>query len=264
MSETKLFAVTGNPILHSRSPEIFQAAFKALGLDNCYYLRFASSRAREITQAMREVPIFGFNVTSPFKEKVIPLLDGLDDGARKIGAVNLIVNEGGRLKGLNTDVMGVAQAFLENGVTLAGKKAVVLGAGGAAKAAVAALTEAGTDVVIINRTSKKAESLAERFACRASLMENLGKEISKTDIFVSCLSAGIDIVPVHSLRKGLVVLDANYGETSALAREGARNGCTIINGQEWLLYQGVKAFTFFTGIQKSNGVASQLNYRLRF
>ena len=250
MSEGKIFAVTGNPILHSRSPEIFRAAFKVLGLDNYYYLRFASSRVEEIVQAMRETIVYGFNVTSPFKEKVIPLLDDLDDGARKIGAVNLIVNEGGRLKGFNTDVMGVEQAFLENGVTLAGKKAVVLGAGGAAKAAVVALTAADTDVTVMNRTFKKAEFLAERFTCRASLMEDLRKEIAKADILVSCLSAGIDIVPVHSLRQGLVVLDANYGETSALVREGARNGCTMIDGREWLLYQGVKAFTFFTGIQK--------------
>ena len=178
MSEGKIFAVTGNPILHSRSPEIFRAAFEALGLDNYYYLRFASSRAEEIVQAMREATVSGFNVTSPFKEKVIPLLDDLDDGARKIGAVNLIVNEGGRLKGFNTDVMGVEQAFLENGVTLAGKKAVVLGAGGAAKAAVAALTEAGTDVVIINRTFKKAEFLAETIYLQGVIDGGPGKRNS--------------------------------------------------------------------------------------
>jgi shikimate dehydrogenase len=250
MSEEKLFAVTGNPILHSRSPEIFQAAFKTLDLDNYYYLRFAASRAEEIVQAMRKITICGFNVTSPFKEKLIPLLDDLDDGARKVGAVNLIINEGGRLKGFNTDVMGVAQAFLENGVILAGKKAVVLGAGGAAKAAVAALAEAGTDVMVINRTFKKAQSLTETFTCRAVPMEDLGKEVAKADVLVSCLSVGIHVVPVHSLRQGLVVLDANYGETTALMREGAHNGCTIIDGREWLLYQGVKAFTYFTGIQK--------------
>jgi len=89
MSEGKILAVTGNPILHSRSPEIFRAAFEASGLDNYYYLRFASSRAEEIVQAMREATVYGFNVTSPFKEKVIPLLDSLDDGVRKIGAVKI-------------------------------------------------------------------------------------------------------------------------------------------------------------------------------
>ena len=81
-------------------------------------------------------------------------------------------------------------------------------------------------------------------------MEDLGKEIAKADILVSCLSAGIHVVPVQRLRQGLIILDANYGETTALVREGAVNGCTIIDGREWLLYQGVKAFTYFTGIQK--------------
>lgn len=250
MSEGKLFAVTGNPILHSRSPEIFQAAFKALGMDNYYYLRFASSQAEEIVQAMREIPISGFNVTSPFKEQVIPLLDDMDDGARKIGAVNLIVNDNGKLKGFNTDMMGVKNAFLENGVTLTGRKAIVLGAGGAAKAAVAALVAAGTNVVVINRTFKKAESIAETFTCRVAPVEDMGKEIAEADILVSCLPVGKHVVPVHSLRQGLVILDANYSETTALVKEGTHNGCKIIDGREWLLYQGVKAFTYFTGIQK--------------
>jgi shikimate dehydrogenase len=250
MSEGKIFAVAGNPILHSRSPEIFQAAFSALSMNDHYYLRFASSRAQEITRAMKDIPVSGFNVTSPFKEKVLSLLDETDDGARKIGAVNLIVNENGRLKGFNTDITGVENAFLENNVMLTGKKAVVLGAGGAAKAAVAALTAAGTDVVVINRTFKKAQSLSETFTCRAVPMEELGKETAEADILVSCLPVGKGVVPLHALRQGLVILDANYGETTTLVSEGARNGCTIIDGREWLLYQGAKAFTCFTGIQK--------------
>jgi shikimate dehydrogenase len=250
MSEMKIFAVAGNPILHSRSPEIFRAALNALGMDNYYYLRFASSRIEEITQAMRDMLISGFNVTSPYKEEIVPLLDDVDGAARKIGAVNLIVNENGKLKGFNTDVMGVEGAFLENGITLAEKKAVVLGAGGAAKAAVAALTAAGTDVVVINRTFKKAESIAETFTCRACPIEGLEKEIEAADILVSCLPVGKHVVPTHALRQGLTILDANYGETTALVREGTQNGCTIIDGREWLLFQGVRAFTYFTGVQK--------------
>ena len=187
MSEMKIFAVAGNPILHSRSPEIFRAALNALGMDNYYYLRFASSCAEEITQAMRDVLISGFNVTSPYKEEIVPLLDDVDDAARRIGAVNLIVNENGKLKGFNTDVTGAENAFLENGIILAGKKAVVLGAGGAAKAAVAALAAAGTDVVVINRTRKKAESIAETFTCKVAPIEDLEKEIEAADILVSCL-----------------------------------------------------------------------------
>ena len=229
---------------------MFRAAFKALGVDDYYYLRFASSGVQEITQAIKNMPISGFNVTSPYKEEIVPLLDDVDEVAHKIGAVNLIVNENGKLKGFNTDIMGVENAFLENGVTLAGKKAIVLGAGGAAKAAVAALAAAGADVVIINRTLKKAECLAETFTCRAAPVEDMEKEIAEADILVSCLPVGTRVVPAHALRQGLVILDANYGETTTLVSEGARNGCTIIDGREWLLHQGVKAFTYFTGIQK--------------
>jgi shikimate dehydrogenase len=249
MSEIKLFAVTGNPILHSRSPEMFQAAFKALGLDNCYYLRFASSRAEEIVQAMRDIPVSGFNVTFPFQEKVVPLLDEVDETAQKIGAVNMIINEKDRLKGYNTDVMGMEEAFFKNGVIPAGKRAVVLGAGKAAKAAVVALTEAGTDVVIINRTLKKAKFLAETFSCRASSVEHLQKEIAEADILVSCLPADVNAGAFHSLRQGLVILDMNSGETTALVKEATHKGCTIIDGKEWLLFHGIKAFTYFTGMQ---------------
>jgi shikimate dehydrogenase len=248
MSETKLFAIAGNPALHSRSPQMFHAAFRALGMDNCFYLRFAASRAEEVLKAMREVPISGFNVTSPFKEEIVPLLDDVDETARRIGAVNAIIAEGDRLKGFNTDVVGVEGAFGENGVELAGKKAVVLGAGGAAKAAVAALVAANTKVVVVNRTFKKAELIAESFGCGTASMEDLEKEIDESDILVSCLPGGIHVVPAHSLRRGLVILDANYGEKAILAGEGTRRGCTVIDGGGWLLYQGLATFTLFTGL----------------
>jgi shikimate dehydrogenase len=263
MNEIRLFAVAGNPILHSRSPEIFQAACNALGMDNYYYLRFASWRAREITQVMRDIPVSGFNVTSPHKEEIMPFLDDVDETARKIGAVNMIINKDGRLKGFNTDFMGVEHAFLENGVALVGKRAVVLGAGGGAKAAVAALTAAGANVVIVNRTFRKAELIAEAFTCKASPIESLGTEMEEADILVSCLSAGVLVVPVHSLRQGLVVLDANYGETSALVRQGTLSGCTIIDGREWLLFQGVEAFTYFTGKQAPLEVMRKALYERR-
>jgi shikimate dehydrogenase len=196
---------------------------------------------------MRDVPVCGFNVTSPFKETIIPLLDDVDETARRVGAVNAVVVEDGKLKGFNTDVGGVKRAFPENGVMLSGKNAVVVGAGGAAKATVAALTSEGANVVIVNRTFKKAKHIAEIFACRAAPMEDLEKEMNETEILISCLPAGKHVVPAHALKQGLVILDANYGQTSMLVREGIHNGCTIIDGREWLLYQGLAVFTLFTG-----------------
>jgi shikimate dehydrogenase len=248
MSEVRLFAIAGNPALHSRSPQMFHTALGALGIDNCFYLRFAASGAEEVLQVMREVPVYGFNVTSPFKEEIVPLLDDLDETARRIGAVNAIITEGDRFKGFNTDVVGVEGAFSANGVELAGKRAVVLGAGGAARAAVAALARAGAEVVIVNRTVKKAELIAESFNCGATSMEDLEKEIDESEILVSCLPGGIHVVPIRSLRRGLIILDANYGEKAILAGEGASHGCMVIDGSEWLLYQGLAVFSLFTGL----------------
>src|SRR5512145_2844663 len=142
MNNLKLFAIAGNPVLHSKSPQMFRAAFEYLNIDNYHYLCFAASRAEEIVHVMREVPVSGFNVTSPFKEEIIPLLDDVDETAWKVGAVNAIITEGDRLKGFNTDFVGVEGAFRENGIRLDGKKVVVVGAGGAARAAVAALVPA--------------------------------------------------------------------------------------------------------------------------
>lgn len=247
MSEVRLFAVAGNPVLHSKSPDMFRAAFGSLGMDDHYYLRFAASRVEEIAQMMREVPVHSFNVTSPFKETIIPFLDDVDGTAREIGAVNAIILEDNRLKGFNTDAAGVKRVFLENGISLAGKNAVVIGAGGAAKAAVTALTGAGANVIIVNRTFEKAQHVAGTFACKAAPMKDLGKETKKADILISCLPRGKHVIPAHSLREGLVILDANYGETSILVREGIGNGCKVIDGREWLLYQGLEAFTLFTG-----------------
>jgi shikimate dehydrogenase len=107
---------------------MFHAAFKELGINNAYYLRFAASRPEDILRVMREVPIAGFNITSPFKEEIIPFLDDVDETARKIGAVNAITTDGDKLKGFNTDYRGVEGAFQENGIELAGKKVVVVGA----------------------------------------------------------------------------------------------------------------------------------------
>jgi len=247
MGDLKLYAIAGSPVLHSKSPQMFHAAFEALGINSSYYLRFAASRPEEVLRVMRGLPVSGFNITSPFKEEIIPLLDDVDETARKIGAVNAIINEGGKLKGFNTDYRGVEGAFRENGIKLTGKKAIVVGAGGAARAAVAALVPAGADVIIINRTLKKARLIAETFFCKASPIEDLEEKMEEADILVSCLPVGKHIVPTHSLRQGLIILDANYGEGIGLIDEGKRCGCKIVDGREWLLYQGLAAFTLFTG-----------------
>lgn len=246
MSSVKLFAVAGNPILHSKSPDMFRAAFKEYSMD-ALYLRFASSKTEEITQTAVDMGISGFNITSPYKEEVLPFLDDVEEAARKLGAVNTIVLDKGKLKGFNTDIEGVKETFLTHGVAISGKKVLVLGAGGAAKAAVFALVAEGAEVTLMNRIFEKAQSIARILFCKVAPMEAISQEMEDVDILISCLSESRHIVPSHSLTKDLLVLDAHYREETPLVRVAKVKGCTIIDGREWLLFQSTHAFSHFTG-----------------
>jgi shikimate dehydrogenase len=246
MSSTKLFFVAGNPILHSKSPDMFLAAFRACAMD-ALYLRFASSKTEEIVQTARNIGILGFNITSPYKEEILPYPDDVEETARKSGAVNTIVLGKGKFEGFNTDIEGVKKALLVHGVVISGKKALVLGAGGAAKAAVFALVAEGAKVTIINRTFEKAQSIARTLSCEAAPMEIIEQKMEGVDILISCLSENKHIVPSRSLTENLVVLDAHYREETQLVCEAKAKGCMVIDGREWLLYQGAQAFSHFTG-----------------
>ena len=248
MDDTQFFAVAGDPILHSRSPEMFQAAFKATSL-NAVYLRFASSEAGEIARMARSMPIHGFNITSPYKEKILPFLDDMDEAARRSGAVNTMVLDKGKLVGFNTDIDGVREALLGRGIAVRGKKALILGAGGAAKAAALALISQGVRATLINRTPERARDIARTFSCRAAPVKDISQEMDDTDILISCISEGRSLVPRHCLRKDLIVLDAHYREETPLVRDAKARKCTVIDGREWLLHQGASAFGHFTGLK---------------
>jgi shikimate dehydrogenase len=248
MGDTNFFAVAGDPILHSRSPEMFRAAFKATSL-NAVYLRFAASEASEIARMARSMPIHGFNITSPYKEKILPFLDDIDEAALRSGAVNTMVLDKGKLVGFNTDIDGVREALLGHGIAVRGKKALVLGAGGAAKAAALALISQGARVTLINRTPERAREIARTFSCKAAPVKDISQEMDDTDILVSCISESGSLVPRHCLRKDLVVLDAHYRVKTPLARDAKAKECTVIDGREWLLFQGASAFRHFTGLK---------------
>ncbi len=247
MDEVKLFAVAGDPVLHSKSPDMFNAAFQVQEM-SARYLRLALDHPREMRRLMTEIGISGLNVTAPFKEDALPVLNEIDDAARLVGAVNTITFNNGRLAGYNTDVEGVTRALFANNVPVYSSKSIVLGAGGAAKAAVRALLSEGSDVTICNRTSQKARDLAHLFGCSWAPLEAIGDKLSACDILVSCLSTADAVVPTDGLSKKTAVLDAFYGEESALIRAGREKGCLVIDGREWLLYQGAAAFRRFTDI----------------
>jgi shikimate dehydrogenase len=258
-NKTRVFALAGKPVLHSMSPRMFNAAFENNAID-AVYTRIAASDPREIVECAKEMNLAGLNVTSPFKEEIIPFLDDVDDTAKRIGAVNTVVAKGSTLRGYNTDPTGCVKALISAGVDLSGRRAGVIGAGGAAKAALFGLLSEGAEVTVFNRTLEKAESLADRFGCKAARLEAMERELEGTDILVSCLPLTERIVGPRHLKKGLVVLDAIYSEETALAKDAKERGCRVIDGREWLLYQGVESFRHFLGMEPPLSVMRKALY----
>jgi shikimate dehydrogenase len=239
------------------------AVFKALGLDYAYLaFRVRPEELKNAIAGLKALDIVGLNVTIPHKVGVIPLLDELDPLAGKMGAVNTIVNENGRLTGYNTDAPGFLQALKSNGIEPDGKKMVVLGAGGAAKGISFVLAEAGASLVVLNRTLSRAEELAAQMAqfyrqdlkAMALSEANLKKALEGADVLVNTTSAGMvpDVgltpVPAGLLRAGITVFDIVYNpRETRLLREAKAAGARIIDGLDMLVWQGALAFEIWTG-----------------
>jgi len=245
MPETALYAVAGRPILHSLSPELFAAGFRAAGID-ALYTRLAVENAGEIKLLADALDLAGVNVTSPFKESILPFLDAISPEARKIGAVNTIVRKSGRLIGHNTDPDGVIGALAARGINPAGRKALVLGAGGAGRAAAYGLLRENSRVTIINRTPDRAEGAARMLGCAWLGPEMLDDAVRDAEIIVSCRSAAGHPFDPGLLRPGHVVLDARY-QGSRLAEEAASRGALVVPGTDWLLFQAAAGFALLTG-----------------
>lgn len=243
----KLFAVAGSPVFHSRSPVMFNGAFRALAVDG-HYVRLTAGSALEVVATARAMGLDGLNITSPFKADIMEHLDGVEADAQRVGSVNTVVRKDGRLIGSNTDVAGVLGALRSAAFEPGARKAVVLGAGGAARAAAFALLSAGARVVLANRTFEKAREAARDLGCEAVPLDGLSCALERAGLLVSAVSSPGPLVDPSLLRPGLTVLDALYGQPTALARDAAAAGCSVIDGREWLLSQAAPAFTLFTGL----------------
>jgi shikimate dehydrogenase len=261
--KTKLCGIIGDPIEHTMSPAMHNAAFGALGLDYAY-LPFRVQR-EELTDAiagLRALDIVGLNVTIPHKVSVIPLLDELDPLAERVKAVNTIVNSDGKLAGYNTDAPGFLQALLAGGIAPEGKNIVVLGAGGAAKGISFILSGAGASLVILNRTLSRAEELASQIVqlhhrkpeAMALNEDNLKQALAGADVLVNTTSAGMvpDVdrtpVPASLLKPDMTVYDIVYNPLETrLLREAKAAGARTIDGLNMLVWQGALAFEKWTG-----------------
>lgn len=246
MSEIKIFAVAGKPVLHSLSPKIFNFWFRAAGI-NAVYLCLAAHSAEDAVKTMKAMKLSGLNVTSPFKEKIIDFLDGTDGHAEKIGAVNVVVARGSRLWGFNTDFVGVRQAFRSHGVDPRGQRVAILGAGGAARAAAYGLKRSrAARVTIVNRTEENARRAAFGLGCTFAPFASAERVMRRSDLLVFGIPPNPDFFPLHLLTGRQIALQASYQDIAS--RKGiAAPANRIISGLDWLLYQAVPAFHRFTG-----------------
>jgi shikimate dehydrogenase len=248
---TRLFGLVGHPVTHSLGPAMHNAAFKALSV-NAVYLAFDTEDLRGSLAGMRAMRIGGFSVTLPHKTGILPLLDDVDDTAKRMGAVNTVVNDSGRLIGLNTDASGALRA-VRTQVEPRGLKALVAGAGGAARAAAFALNEAGARVTITNRTASRGESLAAEMGL--SFVPHPQAQRHDADILIQATSAGMEgtgpgaPLPLETLRPGLVVMETVYWPwRTAFLCEAEKRGCRVIDGTEMFLGQGAEQFRIWTGL----------------
>lgn len=256
-----LLGVMGDPIVQSKSPVMHRAALSASGIQGTYVpLHVLGEDLKEAMEGVRALGFRGVNVTVPHKVNVMKYLDAIDEGARAIGAVNTVVNDGGVLKGYNTDGIGYIRSLKEEAEPeLAGKRVVVLGSGGAARGIVYALLhEKPAEVTVANRTADKARALADEWSHLGSLngcsMEEVGDVLPKADIVINTTSVGMYPHPGQSpidpalIPEGIVVSDLIYNPLKTeLLIQAKRKGCRIHNGLGMFVYQGGYAFEYWTG-----------------
>ncbi|MGB8953377.1 MAG: shikimate kinase [Candidatus Aminicenantales bacterium] len=241
----KLFGVCGSPVLHSKSPLIFAQLIKTSSAEAAY-TRVAADSSGEVLFFFNALGFSGMNITSPYKKEIVPYLAALDEAAALTGSVNTILRQGDSVKGCNTDHAGVVNALERRGIPLAGRKCVVLGAGGAAASAAFGLLKKGAEVILFNRTYEKARKTAEALGCWAVRWELLKDALHEADIFISAIPSGIECVRRDWLRKNLIVFEANYKKPTLLELAESA-GCPTIKGEEWLLHQALEAWALFTG-----------------
>ncbi|MDR0544448.1 MAG: AAA family ATPase [Odoribacteraceae bacterium] len=242
---TKLFAVTGRPALHSKSPLLFAGAYP--GSPHAYF-RLAARSPGEALRLFEELDLSGMNVTAPFKTDIARLIDQRSPEVQLLGAANTVTRDPlGRLRAHNTDPLGVDGALAAAGVDPRDKTCIVLGAGGAGTAAAHALQRAGARVTVLNRNVDKARALAARLSCAHAPLDSPSL-IAAADVIVNTLPPGVEIVREEWLSARQVILDALY-RGSALREQAARRRAAYIDGMQWLLHQGAPAYRLFAGVE---------------
>jgi shikimate dehydrogenase len=272
---TKLIGIIGYPIRHSLSPLMHNAAFEAMGLEYCYIpLEVEPRRIRSAVKAIRVLGFSGFNVTIPHKRRILVYLDRLTPDARLIGAVNTVEIRHGRWIGHNTDGRGFLQGFVEQtGESISGKRILILGAGGAARAvAFQCALEGGAVVTIVNRSSARAAELVRDLRrlpgrCSAAVLPwtepSLHAGVREAEVIINATSVGMKmddppLLPSHVLTPDHIVCDLIYRPpVTLLLRQAQAAGAKAMNGLGMLVHQGALAFEIWTGRRPPRGVMEE-------
>ncbi len=251
----KLFGVLGDPVSHSLSPVMHNAAFKALGMDCEYHaFRVTTENLRDALYGAHALGFGGLNLTIPLKEKALEIVKPAEL-ARHIGAVNTVDFKNG-IVGYNTDGIGAKMALMSSGIEIKGKNVLLLGAGGAARAIAFQLAEDDARVTIANRTIERAEALAKDVGKKASAsgIDELKTLLASCDILINSTAVGMyprikeTLATADMMHSDLVVFDIVYSPINTLLlQEAKKAGAKTINGVMMLVYQGREAFKIWTG-----------------
>lgn len=256
--ETKLIGFFGSTYRTSKMYAIYNAAMEALGL-NYLYVPFAVNDLRKAVEGMRHLGIAAAGVTIPYKLTIIPFLDELDAESKMVGAVAAVVNRDGKLIGSTTDGQGGLKALREK-TDVAGKKVVLIGAGGAARALAFSLHQAGGKLTVLNRKEEieMAESLGKDLGCLWGDFSRLNDCVGEADVIVHTTPVGMantplagkSLVPLELLRPDMTVMDiVTTPRKTQLLQDAESRGCQVVYGDRMLLWQGVYKFKLYTGIE---------------
>ena len=250
----KTFAVIGDPIDHSLSPTIHNAAYRQLGLE-CTYIAYRIPKGQLDVEidSLKKIKISGFNVTIPHKINVMEYLDELDENCKTIGACNTVINDDGNLKGYNTDMDGFLEPIKNRNITIQNSKILLFGAGGAARAIIAGLAkEKARHVTIVNRTTEHGLQLKEfsgsiGLNSEVKTIEEMNEFHADYDLIINSSSLGLknesSPIPIKIINQETVVYDIVYKPVNTeLIKESKKKNAEIIYGYEMLLGQAIRSF----------------------
>ncbi|MCX7921613.1 MAG: shikimate dehydrogenase [Clostridia bacterium] len=275
--KTRLIGVMGNPIEHSISPQLHNTISKHLGIDLVYVpLKVEKSDLENAVKGLKALNFVGFNVTIPYKKEVMKFLDDNTKEALLMGAVNTVKNIDGRFYGYNTDAEGFSRSFKEEtGVGFKGKKVLIIGAGGVARAiSVKIALEGAKKIFIVNRTLSKAEEISELINnnvvnvahCLYSEDDSVSSIFEESDVVINTTSAGMhpneDVLPLEQPIKfstNQIIYDVIYNPAKTkFLLEAEVSGCKTVNGLGMLFYQGIYAYEIWTGVKIPDEMKKEL------